>query len=121
MSIDIDNVVEILDENDEVVESYVLLREMKLYLDVGHDHFHPCIKVKIYKSSVLGDVQYHFEVSHHAHTPEQAGPYHPSRTSAESEREAIQQAISTTTSFIKSAIRVGHEPSDQWLVPNDGF
>jgi hypothetical protein len=61
-----------------------------------------------------------FEVSHHVHTPEQATPYHPSRTSAESEKEDIQQAISTT-SFIKSAIRAGHKPSDHWLVLNDGF
>ena len=37
----IDQVIEALDGNDEVVESYVLLREMKLYLDVGHDHFNP--------------------------------------------------------------------------------
>ena len=117
----IDEVIKTLDENDEVMESYVLLREMKLYLDVGYDNFHPCIKVNIYKSSSLGGAPYHFEVSHYAHTPEQATPYHPSRTSAESESEAIRQAISTTTSYIKSAIRAGHEPSDQWLVPNDRF
>ena len=116
----IDEVIKTLDEHQEVMESYVLLREMKLYLDVGHDHFHPCIRVKIFKSSVLDD-PYHFEVSHHAHTPEQAAPYYPSRTSAESESEAIRQAIYTTTSFIKSAIRAGHEPQDNWLVPTDDF
>lgn len=116
----IDKVIETLDENDEIAESYVLLREMKLYLDVSND-FHPCIKIKIYKSSSISGAPYHFEVSHHVHTPEQAGPYFPSRTFAESESEAIRQAIHTTTTFIKSAIRAGHEPQDNWLVPTDDF
>ena len=117
----INEVIETLDKNSEVIESYVLLREMKLCLDVGHDYFRPWIKVKIYKSSVIGGVPYHFEVSHHIHTPTQIAPYFPSRTSFESESEAIQQAISTTITFIQSAIRAGYEPSDDWLVSNDNF
>jgi len=117
----IDSVVDLLAENDEVAESYVLLREIKLFLDVGHDSFHPELRIKIYKSSVIAGTPYHFVVSHNAHTPEQAGPYYPSRTSYESEREAIRQAISTTTSFMKSAVRAGHEPSENWLVPNERF
>jgi hypothetical protein len=88
---------------------------------VGYDSFHPKIKIKIYMSGVIPNTPFHFEVSHHAHTPEQAGPYHPSRTSAETESEAIRQAISTTTSYIESAIQNGHEPSSNWLVPNDNF
>ena len=44
----IEKVIEHLDENREVIESYVLVREIKLYLDVGQDHFHPSIKIKIY-------------------------------------------------------------------------
>lgn len=117
----VEDAVEVLDEDDEVMESYVLLREIKAYLDVGHDSFHPRIKIKIYKSNVIPSAPFHFEVSHNVHTPEQASPYYPSRTSCESEREAIRQAISTTTSFIKGALRVGHEPSENWLVPNDDF
>lgn len=117
----IDQIIEVLDQNQEVMESYVLLREMELYLHVGHQDFQPRIKVKIYKSSVIESAHYHFEVSHNAHTPEQAGPYFPSRTFANSEQEAIAQAISTTTSFIKSAIQRGHEPSEKWLVPNKDF
>lgn len=117
----IDNVIEALDGTGEVAESYVLLREIKVLLNVGHDHFHPHIKIKIYKSSVIVHMPYHFDVSHHIHTPEQAGPYYPSRTSAESEKEAIAQAISTTTSFLKSAIRAGKEPTERWLVRNEDF
>ena len=117
----IDQAIKTLDENHEVMESYVLLREIKTYLDVGHDHYHPEIKIKIYKSSALPNSPYHFEVSHHIHTPEQSSPYYPSRTACETEREAIEQAISTTTSFIKSALRVGHDPEDSWLVVNRRF
>lgn len=117
----IENVIEHLAENREVIESYVLVREIKLYLDVGQDHFHPSIKVKIYKSSAIKQAPYHFEVSHHVHTPEQAAPYYTSITSAETENSAIERAISTTTSFIKSAIQAGREPSESWLIPNDEF
>jgi len=117
----VEDAVKVLDEDDEVNESYVLLREIKAYLDVGHDFFHPRIKIKIYISNVTPSAPFHFEVSHNVHTPKQAGPYYPSRTSFESKCEAIRQAISTTTSFIKDALRAGHEPSENWLVPNDDF
>lgn len=117
----VEDTIDILDNNDEVLESYVLVSEMKIFLDIGYESYHPEIKVKIYKSSVMERMPYHFEVSHHAHTPEQAGPYHPSRTSASTESEAISEAISTTTSFLKGAISSGHEPSDGWLVPNGNF
>jgi len=117
----VDSAIKVLDENNEVIESYVLLREIKAFLDVGHDSFNPKIAIKIYKSSVSPSATYHFDVSHHVHTPEQAGPYLPSRSSCESEREAIKQAIYTTTSFIKSALLVGHKPSETWLIPNDEF
>ncbi|BBL77489.1 hypothetical protein [Methylomagnum ishizawai] len=116
----IDKVIEILDKHSEVMESYVLLREIKLFLNVDHEHFHPEIRIKIYESSALR-VPYHFSVSHHVKTPTQAGPYMPSKTWAESEEEAIRQAISTTTSYIKSAIAAGHEPSESWLIPDEDF
>ena len=117
----VDEILECLDENDSVIESYVLIREIKAYLSFKGHNFSPQIKIKIYKSTVLENMPYHFDVSHHAHTPEQAAPYYTSRTSCESEKEAIRQAISTTTSFIKSALSVGHEPSDSWLVKNESF
>ena len=117
----VDKVIKTLDDSRQVLESYVLLREMRLFLDVGHEHFHPRIRIKIYKSAVLPSAPYHFEVSHNVHTPEQTGPYFSSITSAESEEEAISQAISTTTTFLTSAIRMGHEPSDSWLILNKEF
>lgn len=117
----IDDVIQTLDENNEVIESYVLLREIKAGLNVGHPSFHPFIRIKIYKSNVLPATSFHFEVSHNVQTPEQISPYYPSRTSSDSEAEAISQAISTTTNFIKSALSKGHEPADKWLIPNEYF
>jgi len=116
-----DKIISFLGNHKEVAESYVLLRELKVYLNVGHSTFNPCIRIKLWKSGVHPQYPYHFTVSHHVHTPTQAGPYYPSRTQAASETEAITEAISTTTSFLKSAIQEGHEPSQTWLVPNNDF
>ena len=115
----LEEVIEQLDSNDEVLDSYVLLREMKMYLDIGE--YQPLIKIKIYKSSVAEGKPYHFDVSHHVHTPEQMSPYFPSRTSFSSEREAIDKAVSSTTSFLKDAINKGHNPEDEWLIENENF
>ena len=115
----IEEVIEQLGGHEEVLESYVLLREIKMYLDIGG--YQPLIKIKIYKSSVIEGNPYHFDVSHHVHTPEQMSPYYPSRTAFSSEREAIDQAISSTTNFLKDAINKGHDPENEWLIENENF
>jgi hypothetical protein len=114
-------IVELLDKNTAVLESYVLIREIKMYLDVKYNNFHPLLKIKIYKSSIISNSDFHFEVSHHVHTPEQAAPYHTSRTDCKSEQLAIKQAIMTTINFIHLAIEKGHEPSEEWMIPNEDF
>lgn len=116
-----DDIIQLLDENEEVIESYVMVREVKIFLNLNHIHFNPQIKVRIYKSNLIANAPYHFEVSHYVNTPIQSSPYLSSRTSANTEREAIESAISTTTSFLKNAIISGHEPSEQWLIPNEVF
>lgn len=116
-----DEVIALLDSHQYIVESYVLIRELKIYLNVGADHFNPRIRIKIWKSSVSSREPYHFTVSHHVHTPIQADPYYPSITQASTEAEAIQQAISSTTTFLVGAINTGHEPSENWLIPNENF
>lgn len=115
-----DDVVQLLDESDEILESYVMIREIQAYLDVGYDNFHPVIRIKIWKSNAT-NAYYHFTVSHYVHTPLQAGPYMTSRASEDSEEAAIVSAISTTTSFLVSAISQEHEPEPSWLVPNESF
>lgn len=117
----IEEIVRFLEDETEIAESYVLLREIKAILDVGYDHFHPEIRIKIYRSNAVSGQPYHFDVSHHVHTPTQAGPYYPSRTFEESETSAIRQAISTTVTFLKSAIQAGHTPTDGWLIKNEDY
>ena len=115
----LEDIIEQLDDHDEVLESYVLLREIKMYLNIGE--YQPLIYIKIYKSSFIKGNPYHFDVSHHVHTPEQMSPYFPSLTSFPSEKEAIDQAISTTTRLLKDAINKGHDPEDEWLIVNENF
>ncbi|MCW8899252.1 MAG: hypothetical protein OQK95_01085 [Gammaproteobacteria bacterium] len=115
----VEDVIAQLDSHSEVLESHVLLREIKMELDIGE--YQPLIKIKIYKSSLVKGNPYHFEVSHHVHTPEQMSPYFPSRTSFSSEKEAIDKAITSTTSCLKDAINKGHNPEDEWLIENENF
>lgn len=115
----LEDVIEQLDGHNEVLESYVLLREIKAYLNLGK--YQPQINIKIYKSSIIEGSPYHFEVSHHVHTPEQMSPYFPCCTSFSSEKEAIDQAIYSTTYYLKDAIDKGHDPEDEWLIVNENF
>ena len=75
----VEDIIVQLDSHTEVLESYVLLREIKMELDIGE--YQPLIKIKIYKSSLVKGNPYHFEVSHHVHTPEKSSPYFSDRTS----------------------------------------
>lgn len=116
-----EEIVKQLKKHSEVVEGYVLIRELSVFLEVGHDFYHPDVKIKIYLSTTSPTQPYTFDVSHYVHTPTQAGPYVTSRVNASTEEEAINMAISTTTSFLKDAIRADHEPDDDWLVENKNF
>ncbi|WP_051412850.1 hypothetical protein [Methylophilus sp. 5] len=117
----IDQALERISNNNGVIEAYVLVREAKVYLDVGHDHYHPKINIRIWLGYGLAEFPYLFDVSHHVHTPTQATPYHPSRVNFASEEEAIDAAIQTTTTFLVGAINAGLEPNDNWLVRNEDF
>lgn len=115
------HVLKCVEENRRAIEGYVLLREIKVFLEVGHDHYHPRAKIRIWLGTAPEQYPYSFELSHHVHTPQQAGPYHPSRVNFESEEEAINSAITALTSFLVGAISAGEEPADDWLVPNEDF
>ena len=114
-------VLEQLNCDRRVLEGFMLVRELKLYLKVSHPHFHPSVRARIWQGTVPSHLPYSFELSHHAHTPTQAVPYYPSVVNFSSEQEAINAAIRALTSFIEDAIRAGYEPDDAWLVPNADF
>jgi hypothetical protein len=112
--------LERLKDSHHVIEAYVLLREMKVHLNVGHEGVSPKAEIRIW----LGTntlYPYSFELSHFAHTPLQEGPYMPSRVDFPSEEEAIDSAINALTAFLISAIKQDLEPADSWLVPNEDF
>lgn len=114
------HICDFLDQHGKISESYVLVREIRAFLDTGAGGFSPDVKIKVWQSNVL-DEPYHFTTSHHVQTPTQAGPYYPSRTCAPTEEVAISMALDSLVSFIVGAISAGHEPSESWLIPNDGF
>lgn len=114
-------VAALLDNHDEVLESYVLLREMKVYLKVGHEYYHPEVAIKIYLCNSIPRNIYHFEVSHLVKAPGQASAYATSNASASTEEQAIKLAIASTTRFFKVAMNNGHVPDDSWLIPNKRF
>ena len=116
-----DEVIALLDKHKYIVESYVLVRELKIHLNVGVDDFHPKIRIKIWKSSVNSREPFHFTVSHNVHKPTQLGPYYTSVAQAVTESQAIHSDISAITTFLVGGIDGGHEPSDDWLVPNEHF
>lgn len=116
--------IELLEENPDVSEFYVLVREVLAYLDVGHEGFRPELKVKVFQSSRTGEAPFHYQVSHVVETPASTGQTvasHPSQMGFESEAQAIEAAVSETVTLFRSAIEEGHEPSEEWMIPNYSY
>ncbi|GKW33876.1 MULTISPECIES: hypothetical protein [Pectobacterium] len=60
---------------------------------------------------------YRFELSHYIHTPEQLGPYRPSRSGGDDREYALYRAVTAITFYYDLAIGKGHKPSAEWIVP----
>ena len=58
-----------------------------------------------------------FEVSHAIKTPLQIGPYRTSVPSDDSPGSALHRAIDGLTRWYRDAVKMGHEPREDWLVP----
>lgn len=76
------------------------------------------ITIRIYQEP---DDRFYFDQSHYIHTPPQASAYTTSIQWANSESQALQQAVSTIASYYRQAIEEGHKPSPDWLEPDDDF
>lgn len=111
------NILEKLLDNRYVEEPYVFIRELKVLLNTGYEHWHPTLKIRIWFGPDSSHTPYSFELSHHFHGPDQANPYYPSRNSFDSENEAIMEAIHAVMAFMPSPDdRPAYDES--WLVPN---
>ncbi|OUL23823.1 hypothetical protein BV378_20635 [Nostoc sp. RF31YmG] len=115
-----ENIESFLKEHSGIEEAYILVNELKVYLNCKND-FHPSVTIKVYKNTFSEQQPYTFKLSHYVKTPSQAGVYIPSITSYDSEILAISQAIKSLTTYINSAIAEGHKPSDDWLIPNQSW
>lgn len=62
-----------------------------------------------------------FEQSHFIKTPLESSPYQTSRPWNDYEAAALNQVVKGITDSYDAAIKNGHEPSDDWLIPNKHF
>jgi len=113
--------LEKVQSHEYVVEAYVLVREVRLFLDFGVEGFHPEVGVKIWQGTAPGMGSYSYSQSHYVRTPTQANTYVSSRQSFETEEEALEAALDTITSFVPGAIGLGHTPSEDWFVRDEDY
>jgi hypothetical protein len=98
-----------------IAEAYELVREFALVLiDIPQ-----MIKIRIYRN-LHGDA-FMFTQSHFIQTPDQMSPYTTSVPGGSTEEEALRRAIATIMTYYSLAVRGGHTPSNEWLVPNKHF
>lgn len=116
----IEHIENLLREHPDIAEAYILVTEVKIYLKCKNN-FYPSATIRVYKNTFSEREPYTFQLSHYVRTPIQAGSYTPSITSYDSETAAIRAAIDALTTFINSAIAEGHQPSDDWLIPNENW
>lgn len=109
-----DDILRVVENNKDIYELKKLVNVYEFYLSAFSEPVK--VTVEIYHASDMTN-PYQFSLSHYVRTPLQAGPYVPSAPYYASEAIALSQAIEAITSFIKAAVREGHEPRAEWLVP----
>ncbi len=110
-----EDIVNELRQSDAIFEGSILVREVT---------FRPAeipdvkVTIQIWYDPDRRDA-YRFDLSHYAHTPEQAGPYIPSGPWYPTEALALHRGISAITDWIGAAKAKGHSPHVTWLRPRD--
>jgi hypothetical protein len=105
-------------KSESIVEPRVLVTEHRFNLK----GVTTTVTVRIYKNlKGPADARFSFETSHLIHTPEQAGPYSPSVPWYDDHYYALHRAVDSIVSYYAAAIEKGHNPSSDWLVPNEFF
>jgi hypothetical protein len=104
--------------DESIVEPRVLVSEHRFNLE----HIDSSVTVRIYKH-LRGNQEsrFSFETSHYIHTPEQIGPYIPSTPWYDDQSYALHRAVDSIVTYYNAAVKVGHTPSSEWLVPNEFF
>ncbi|EPL6464862.1 TPA: hypothetical protein ACKRZ4_000916 [Proteus mirabilis] len=74
------------------------------------------VTVTVSKGKMAGHDGYKFKLSHYINTPQQTGPYRPSRQWGDNKAYALHQAVSAITDYYDMAIKNGDKPSAKWLI-----
>jgi hypothetical protein len=64
---------------------------------------------------------YSYSTSHLIKTPSQLDVYTPGECTDDDPEWALNKAIRSLTEHYRQAVSQGHQPSEDWLVPNDKF
>jgi hypothetical protein len=79
----------------------------------------PKIRIKLFRYP--GDKEIYFDQSHFLQTPDQTSPVVPPLKSDNNEAYALSHAVETLILAYEAAVALGHEPSEEWLIPNDDY
>ena len=96
--------VEVIERNDEMGVFVVRVGSLETPVTIELGRFMNSERTK-------------FTLSHVIKTPLQAGPYRTSLPFGDDPGYALHRAIDGLASWYKQAVKEGHEPSEDWLVP----
>ena len=102
--------------------SHKALKDIKIFVrEVSFrlDDLTPKIRIRLFRYP--GDKEIYFDQSHFLQTPDQTIPVVPPLKSDNNEAYALSHAVETLTLSYEAAVALGHEPSEEWLIPNDDY
>ena len=99
-----------------ILEFHKFYSEYHLWLQSSSERFR--IRIRIYETN---DGRFFFVQSHYVHTPLYDGDASSTQLAHDTSHLALSHAIDSITSFYENGISAGHEPSDDWFVPNSHF
>ena len=79
----------------------------------------PKIRIRLFRYP--GDKEIYFDQSHFLQTPDQTSPVVPPLKSDNNEAYALSHAVETLILTYEAAVASGHEPSEEWLIPNPDY
>lgn len=100
-----DELITVVSRNDSVGLFVILLGELET-------------EITIELNRHLDSDMTKFQVSHAIKTPKQAGPYRTGAPYGDYPAYALHKAITGLTQYYKDAVKEGHKPTEDWLLPN---
>ena len=102
--------------------SHKVLRDIKIFVrEVSFRLGDLTANIRIRLFRYPGDKEIYFEQSHFLQTPEQTSPVVPPLKSDNNEAYALSHAVETLIHSYESAVDLGHEPSERWLIANPDY